>query len=245
MALDHPARILYDDDGVAMAVADAAALPAGTRGFIGVGYDGTSTRFIRLDSNGYQVLVGAGTAGSPSGGVLSVQGVSGGQALPVSVTQLPVALVGGRLDTNVGAWLGSTSPTVGQKAMAASVPVALASDQSAIPVSQSGIWTVQQGTPPWAVKGTDADGAPPTQNPVLVAGQDGTNVQTLKTETDGTMRSAAADRVVSGTIAALNETVTLDCEGCGVCAFQVSGTWTGLIVGEASVNGTDWFSVRG
>lgn len=43
-------------------------------------------------------------------------------------TQLPAALVGGRLDTNLGAWLGSTVPTVGQKVAAQSIPVVLASD---------------------------------------------------------------------------------------------------------------------
>lgn len=46
--------------------------------------------------------------------------------------QLPSALVGGRLDENIGAWLGSTAPTVGQKVMASSVPVTLASDQPGI-----------------------------------------------------------------------------------------------------------------
>lgn len=46
--------------------------------------------------------------------------------------QLPSALVGGRLDINIGAWLGSTAPTVGQKTMANSMPVTLASDQSAV-----------------------------------------------------------------------------------------------------------------
>lgn len=48
--------------------------------------------------------------------------------VPVSSTQLPAALVGGRLDGNTGAWLGSTAPSVGQKPMASSVPVVLASD---------------------------------------------------------------------------------------------------------------------
>lgn len=57
---------------------------------------------------------------------------------------------------------------------------------------QSGDWTVQQGTPPWAVEGTDDDGAAPTKKPVLVAGQDGTNVQTLKTDTDGRSRVVGA-----------------------------------------------------
>lgn len=44
--------------------------------------------------------------------------------------QLPLALVGGRLDANIGSWLGATTPTVGQKTLAASLPVALASDQA-------------------------------------------------------------------------------------------------------------------
>ena len=258
---------LYDSAGVELAVEDATALPANTRGFVGVGYDGTNTRFIRVDASGYQVFVGAGVAGTPAGGVVSVQGVSGGQALPISgtvtvqdgggsitvdgtvtalqgtaaalagawpvqltegtvvlgtgtnpvrvdptgttaqpvtdnggsltvddgggsitidTTQLPSTLLGGRLDTNIGAWLGSTVPTVGQKAMVSSIPVAIASNQSAIPVSQSGTWTIQQGTPPWVVVGTDADGSPSTENPVLTAGEDSSgDVQTLLTDDDG------------------------------------------------------------
>jgi len=54
---------------------------------------------------------------------------------PIKIGQLPAALVGGRLDENVGAWFGSTAPTVGQKAMAASVPVALASNQTPLTVT--------------------------------------------------------------------------------------------------------------
>jgi hypothetical protein len=53
--------------------------------------------------------------------------------------QLPSALIGGRLDANNGAWLGSTAPTVGQKAMASSLPVTIASDQSAVPVSAASL----------------------------------------------------------------------------------------------------------
>lgn len=71
--------------GVELATDDATALVSGARGFIGVGYDGTNTRFIRVDSSGYQIMVGAGTAGTPAGGVVSVQGVSGGQAMPVEI----------------------------------------------------------------------------------------------------------------------------------------------------------------
>jgi hypothetical protein len=55
-------------------------------------------------------------------------------SLTVDTPQLPAALVGGRLDENVGAWLGSTAPTVGQKTMANSIPVVIASDQASVVV---------------------------------------------------------------------------------------------------------------
>jgi len=45
--------------------------------------------------------------------------------------------VAGLLDVNVAQWFGSTAPTVGQKTMANSVPVVLASDQSALPITVS------------------------------------------------------------------------------------------------------------
>jgi hypothetical protein len=73
------------------------------------------------------------TIANDSTGVVSVD--DNGGSLTIDTPQLPAALVGGRLDENVGAWLGSTAPTVGQKTMANSVPVVLASDQAAIPVT--------------------------------------------------------------------------------------------------------------
>jgi len=55
-------------------------------------------------------------------------------ATRAAAAQFPAALIGGRLDTNSGAWLGSTAPTVGQKTMANSLPVVVASDQAPVPV---------------------------------------------------------------------------------------------------------------
>lgn len=52
------------------------------------------------------------------------------QRLTSLIALVPAALVGGRFDINLGSWLGSTAPTVGQKTMANSIPVALASDQT-------------------------------------------------------------------------------------------------------------------
>lgn len=97
-------------------------------------------------------------------------------SLTVDTTQLPAALVGGRLDTNIGAWLGSTAPTVGQKTSANSIPVVLASDQSG-------------GT--MGVQGIVSDGAAiGTTKPVIVGGFDGTNAQTLLTDSQGRLVTA-------------------------------------------------------
>ena len=56
--------------------------------------------------------------------------------------------------------VGGSAISLGQKTSANSFPVVLASDQSAIPVSQSGSWTVSatQGTSPWVSK-DQADGS--------------------------------------------------------------------------------------
>ena len=48
------------------------------------GYDGTSARTLRTDTSGNQVVGGGGTAGSPSGGVLTVQGSTSMTALLVA-----------------------------------------------------------------------------------------------------------------------------------------------------------------
>jgi hypothetical protein len=52
-------------------------------------------------------------------------------------SQLPSGLVNGRLDINFGSWLGSTLPTIGQKAMTDSIPVVIANDQSVLSIAMA------------------------------------------------------------------------------------------------------------
>jgi hypothetical protein len=58
----------------------------------------------------------------------------GASSLTVDSDQLPAALSNGRLNTNLGSWIGSTAPTISQKVMAASIPVVVASDQSTLKI---------------------------------------------------------------------------------------------------------------
>lgn len=91
--------------------------------------------------------------------------------------QLPAALVGARLDVNAGAWLGSTTPTVGQKALAASIPVAIASDQNSL-----------------EVEGDAAHDAAVAGNPVLMGARANANEPTA-VDADADAVSLWADRL--------------------------------------------------
>ena len=50
------------------------------------GSDGTDARSLTTNTSGQLVVVGAGTAGSGSGGVVSIQGVASGTAVPITGT---------------------------------------------------------------------------------------------------------------------------------------------------------------
>jgi hypothetical protein len=95
-----------------------------------------ATLATRLSEADFDTKTGSLTEAAPATDTAS-SGLNGrlqriAQRLTSLIALLPAALVGGRLDTNIGAWLGSTTPTVGQKAMAASLPVTIASDQTPV-----------------------------------------------------------------------------------------------------------------
>lgn len=80
-----PSSVLFSSDGYELAVVHNDPFVPGTRSILFAGNDGTNTRTVLIDSSARQVVVGAGVAGTPAGGVVSVQGVVGGTALPVSI----------------------------------------------------------------------------------------------------------------------------------------------------------------
>lgn len=106
----------------------AGGLPAALGAGGGLKIDGSGTALptsnaAASQADGHSASIGATTDASSASTVI-------GQ-LKKLVSLLPTALVSGRLDNNIGAWLGATTPTVGQKTMAASIPVSMASDQTA------------------------------------------------------------------------------------------------------------------
>lgn len=97
---DSPASILYDGYGNPLAVRNGVTIPSNTSGLFVACSDGTNVRHMSSDSSGRPIVVGAGTAGSPSGGVLSIQGVSSGTNVPVSVSG--TVTISGTVTSNQG-----------------------------------------------------------------------------------------------------------------------------------------------
>src|ERR1700735_4471028 len=84
MPVSNTTITVVDSSGASIVVATASAIPAS--GVMVMGSGGTNAHFISTDTSGRTVAVGVGVAGTPAGGVLSIQGVSGGTAIPVSGT---------------------------------------------------------------------------------------------------------------------------------------------------------------
>jgi hypothetical protein len=122
-----------------------------------------------------------------------------GGSLTIDTPQLPAALVGGRLDTNIGAWLSSTAPTVGQKTMASSVPVVIASDQTFIPPA-----TVGTHANAWSAAAVLANGVSAsidTQNCPFISvfgNTDGATTITVQMSQDNTNFYDAESTVANG-----------------------------------------------
>jgi hypothetical protein len=106
---------------------------------------------------------------SPDGTHITPAGDSSARDIHVAVDTHPPVVQGAANAGGSGNWwhitldaIGGSSFALGQAAMSGSIPVVIASNQSAIPASQSGTWTVQPGntanTTAWLV-GDSADGS--------------------------------------------------------------------------------------
>jgi hypothetical protein len=108
---------------------------------------GASTFFVSVDSDGGLLVAGEGTAGTPTGGVLSIQGVTGGTAVPVSQSTTPWITQ----DLADGSVTGGTAGTYSQLTGGqynSTLPTLTTGQQSAIQVDSHGrILTVSSNFP--------------------------------------------------------------------------------------------------
>lgn len=164
--LNNESVILYDSNGVEMAVSNGVAIPVGTRGYVQAGSDGATARFIITDTTGRQMAVGAAAAAAaPAGNPVYVGGTDG-------------AVVRARLLDTSGRGIAVGAAADG--AAVAGNPVLTAGFDGTNVQTKLTDTSGRQRT-----VGAAASGAAVTGDPVLVAGSDGTNARTLLTDALG------------------------------------------------------------
>jgi hypothetical protein len=126
----------------AIVVTQRDPLPAGTNVLGHVIVDTTSTTAVTqaTAANLNATVIGTKTNNNAAPdatnlGVLPVLATAADQSWTEGNLVLGSVDLSGFLRAKVSSWLGSTAPTVGSKTSANSVPVVIASDQSAIPIS--------------------------------------------------------------------------------------------------------------
>lgn len=170
---------------------------------VGTTSTGLETNAVNADSSGNLNVIDpstSATAAAVPAKAAMVGGSDGTNLRAVSVNtsgQIVIApltnssIVKAQLQDNAG-----TAVVLGQTTMSASLPVTLASNQTALSVSQSGTWTVQQGTPPWSVGGNVASGATDSGNPVKVGGVFNTALPTITNGQRGDIQLDASARQI-------------------------------------------------
>ncbi len=216
IANDSTGVLSIDDNGGSLTV-DGAVTVSGTVDTelttadldTGAGTDTRAVVGLVYGASGGGVLVSTSNPMpiGDNGGSITVDGTvavtDGGGSLTIDTAQLPGSLISGRLDTNVGSWLGSTAPTVGQKTLGDSIPVVIASDQTVIPISDNGGSLTVDGTVTVTqttasnlkaqIEGTEAHDAAATVNPVTISGR-GSDAIPTPVSADGDVARIWVDR---------------------------------------------------
>jgi len=207
-------------------------------------------------------IVGTTAAGSGAAtGLVTVQGNASGTAIPVSLSA--------NQSVNLSQ-VGGTSFALGQQLAASSLPVVLTAAQltTLTPIT-GGSTSVNQTNGTQKTQIVDASGnviastsnalnvnvssgtvtatnsangntgsAVPTQA-TYIGGNYAGNLIGLKLDSAGELLVQQADSTATGTITS-NQSVSIALNGAGTVGIQISGTWSGSITAEGSVDGTNY-----
>jgi len=228
--------------GTGLVVTSATA--NGTFEFGSAGYQQLRVRGATVATGSLTVSLNAGT-GVGDVAITSPLPVGSNVIGAVTISGTPAVTVTGTVTSNIGTTnglaldasitsLSGKFGSLGQKAMAGSAPVVLASDQAAIPVTQSGTWTnrLTDGTNTATVKAASTPS---------VVGDTSLVVQISPNQVSVPVTISNTDRTASGAITT-TQTVSINTQGTSTATVSITGVWTGTIVFEATVDGTNWVS---
>lgn len=223
MGYENPNVILIDGYGNSLPIQNGVAIPGSTPAILLAGSDGTNSRYLTLDSSGRTVLVGAGTAGTPAGGVITIQGASGGQAIPVSGTITATI--------NSSSATGSATPSsasLAGGAVTTATPTYTNGNLGALSLTTSGLLRVDASSATITINGNATDNTTnvTTKLPVMAAVAataaptwTSGNMVPLSVDTSGSLR-------VTGTITANNSSVSTTGTAPPGSATYISGSVT-------------------
>lgn len=227
---------------------------------------GAEDNYMEVDSSGNAKVITTAAGTVTPGTVATNSSLIGGQfntALPTLTNTQQAAIqvdssgriivspltnssiVKAQLQDNAG-----TAITVGQKPMSSSLPVVIASDQSAVPVSQSGTWTVQPGntqnTTAWltqdAANGSVTPGTVAAKSE-LMGGQFNTTLPTLTNTQQSAIQLDSSGRLLVSGISQDTAPATIN-----ITARDIASTTTvvangqNFITGAATANSTAAFA---
>lgn len=240
---------------------------------------------------------GTGVAGTPAGGVVSIQGVAGGTALPVSGTFFqatqpvsgsffqatqPVSMATAPTTPVTGTFFQATQPVsatalplpAGAATLAKQPTLGTAGVASADVLSMQGIaggtalpvsGTFFQATQPVSLAtntpdvtdrsgrllgqvtnaGTFAVQASATQLPAALGGTTSAASLPVALATDTASGNITTQNLVPAGVATAGSAVEITLNGASSIAAQATGTYTGALSLQVTVNGTTWVTVGG
>ena len=238
MSISNQTVTIVDSNGTSTVV--TAGSTASTTGTQVMGMDGTNARILLTDNSGRLIISGQGLSGTPAGGVISIQGVTGGTPLPVSgtvtVVNASVSTIGSAVPSSA-TFIGGTdgSNLIALRIKAAST-AAVATDPSLViafspnsplPTGANVIGAVTQSGGPWTNIVTQTTAS--NLNALVVQGAAGTaSTGWFSKITDGTniasvkAASTAAIATDSAMVVAISPNNTIGTNITQIGGFNVS-----------------------
>lgn len=170
-------------------------------------------------------------------------------AVPISASSLPLP-TGAATETTLST-LSSKIPALGQAAMAASQPVVIANNQTAVPISAASL-----PLPTGAATETTLAGASAKLPASLGQKAMAASLAVALASDQSAVPTSVADTTASGTITTQNlvpagaatagsAVASGNISSAATAMVQVSGTYTGALSLQCTVDGTNWVTVGG
>lgn len=220
-----------DDNGGSITV--DGAVSASQSGTWNIGTVSTITNVVHIDDNNSSLTID-GSVTANQGGTWNITDISGTISLPTGAAT--ESTLGNVLTTSA---FQARINTQGQKAMSASTPVVVASDQSGLPVTQSGQWSVDANITNTVLHVDDNSGSLTVDGNINAAQSGDWSVEITDGSHNATIRTLAGGNALNVAIVDANgDQITSFSGGGGGPSSTVAATQSGQWTVDANITNT-------